>query len=126
MLLLPLVCMGQSNLYNHYAKRSDLTVAQVVGFRLNDSVGVDVLILVADNDKAWKQLKGEFDIRTSEGCTSWLGEPAAPAKRVRWTGRPCCKVIASHERRTLCLYTINNQREYDALLDFQFSKLENQ
>ena len=125
-LLLPFVVVGQSSLYHRYSNRSNLTVAQVVGFRLNDTVSVDVLILVADNDKAWKQLKEEFDIRTDKGSTSWLGEPAMPARRTKWTGKACCKVIASHEKRTLCLYTINNQRDYDALLEYQFSKVENQ
>lgn len=125
-LLLPLVVVGQSSLYNRFAKRSNLTVAQVVGFRLNDTVSVDVLILVADNDKAWQQLKEEFDIRTDKGSTSWLGEPALPAHRTKWTGKGCCKVIASHEKRTLCIYTIKNQKEYDALLEYQFSKIEKQ
>ena len=123
-LLLPLMVLGQSDLYRQYAARNDLTVAQVVGFRIGDTVSVDVLIIVADNDKAWQQLKKEFDIRTSSGCTSWLGMRRFPARRTRWTGAPCCKVIASHERRTLCIYSVNNQMEYDYLLEYQFSRME--
>jgi hypothetical protein len=51
MLLLPLVVVGQSSLYHRFATRSNLTVAQVVGFRLNDTVSVDVLILWATKTK---------------------------------------------------------------------------
>jgi len=121
---LPLAVVGQSDLYRQYAKRSDLTVAQVVGFRLNDSVKVDVLIIQADDNQAWKKLKKEFDIRTDAGVSSWLGELNNPERRVRWTGKPCCKVISLHEKKTLSIYSIAGKREYEALLEYQLSKME--
>lgn len=123
-ILLPMTVVGQGSLYRQYAKRIDLTVAQVIGFRLNDSVSIDVLIIEADDGKAWMQLKKEYDIRSDEGTTSWLGEPDNPARRTQWTGKPCCKIIASHEKKTLCIYSIAGKREYDALLEYQFSKME--
>ena len=123
LLLLPLVAAGQGDLYRHYADRADLAVAQVDGFRLNDSVRVDVLILVADNDEAWQRLRQEFDIRTTTGATSWIGLTDNPARRTRWTGTPCSKVIASHARRTICIYRLRNHTEYEALLDFQINEL---
>ena len=51
-------------LYDLYDSRTDLTVAKVEGFKLNDSVKVDVVIVVADNANAWNQLCKEFDIRS--------------------------------------------------------------
>lgn len=124
LMLTPLVVAGQGRLYERYASRKDLTVAQVEGFRLNDTVKVDVLILVADDAAAWDRLREEFGIRTTEGVTSWLGVADTPSRRTRWTGRPCCKVIASHARRTLCIYRLRNHTEYDALLDYQLEKLK--
>ena len=61
LLLLPLAASAQnqaaslreSTLYRHHAARQDVAVAQVSGFRLNDSVRVDVVLVVADDDKAW-------------------------------------------------------------------------
>ena len=115
---------GQSRLYQHYAGRQHLTVAQVSGFRLADSVRVDVVLVVADDETAWQGLMQEYDIRSDEGTTSWLGEVNNPAKRTRWTGRPVCKVVASHNRRTLAFYQLKSTAEYEALLNYQLNALE--
>lgn len=125
MLLAPWLTMAQGDLYGRYAQRADLTVAQVEGFRLNDTVKVDVLILVADDAAAWERLCKEFDIRTTQGITSWIGEAENPAQRTRWTGVPCHKVIASHARRTLCIYRLRSRTDYDALLEYQINALTN-
>ena len=57
-LLLPLAFLSCSReveevpLYRQYAARQDLTVAQVKGFQLCDTVKTDVVILVADDSAA--------------------------------------------------------------------------
>ena len=56
MMLLTTAAMAQNDLYKRYASRPDLTVAQVSGFKLNESERVDVVIVVADNEAAWKKL----------------------------------------------------------------------
>lgn len=124
MLLLPIVVMAQSELYKHYASRNDLTVAQVNGFKLNDAVRVDVVLVVADDEEAWNQLKEELDIRGEEGVNSWLGELKQPAKRVKWNGKTLLRVIASHTRRTVGFYRIDSEAQYDALLDYQLNKMK--
>lgn len=132
LLLLPLAASAQSQaaslrestLYRHHAARQDVAVAQVSGFRLNDSVRVDVVLVVADDDKAWQRLKEEYDIRTSAGITSWIGEADHPERRTRWTGQPACRAVASHERRTLGFYHIDNRTQYEALLEYQIKKIE--
>lgn len=121
LLLLPLAATAQSSLYNRYASRADLSVAQVSGFRLNDSVRVDVVLLVADNSAAWNQLKAELDIRYDEGVTSWLAPLSEPAKRARWDGSPRLRCIANPTRRTVGFYRIDNKAQYDALLDYQLN-----
>lgn len=106
-------------LYRQYASRPDLTVAQVTGFQLGDTVRVDVVILVADDSAAWQGLKTEFDIRPSEGVTSWLGDIDNPARRVKRSEEPLWRAMAVHEERTLAFYRVATQAEFDALREYQ-------
>ena len=112
--------------YQRYAPRTDLTVAQVKGFRLNDSVKVDVVILVADDSSSWLQLKEEFDIRTSEGVTSWMGDIDHPAQRVKRNVRPAWRAMAVHEERTIAFYRIDTEEQREALMDYQMKAIENE
>lgn len=129
-LLLPLAFLSCSReveevpLYRQYAARQDLTVAQVKGFQLCDMVKTDVVILVADDSAAWADLKEEFDIRTSEGVTSWMGNIEQPAQRVKRSVRPAWRTMAVHSDRTIAFYRIDSEEQYEALLDYQLNKLK--
>ena len=132
-ILLPVVCclltfacshkVEEVPLYQQYAARQDLTVAQVKGFQLCDTVKTDVVILVADDSAAWAGLKEEFDIRTSKGVTSWMGDIDKPAKRVKRNVRPAWRAMAVHEERTIAFYRIDTEEQREALLDYQLDKL---
>lgn len=111
-------------LYQQYAERQDLTVAQISGFQLNDSVKVDVVILVADDTAAWSGVKQEFDIRTSEGVTSWMGNIDQPQQRVKRSERPAWRAMAVHDSLTIAFYRIENEVQYEALLDYQLERIE--
>jgi hypothetical protein len=115
---------AQSHLYERYASRQELDVAQVSGFRLADSVRVDVVLIVAKNESAWQQLMKEFKVQSTEGSTSWLGDANNPVKRIGWTGKPVCKVIVSHDRRTVAFYRLDTQAQYEALLDYQLNAFD--
>lgn len=129
LILLPLLLLACSHedmelpLYQRYALRTDLTVAQVKGYRLSDSVRVDVVILVADDSAAWTGLKEEFDIRTSEGVTSWLGDLEEPARRVKRSAMPLWRALAVHADRTLAFYRIDCDAQRQALMDYQLDHL---
>ena len=110
-------------LYQHYSVRADLTVAQVKGFRLSDTVKVDVVILVADDSVAWQGLKEEFDIRTSEGVTSWLGDIDEPARRVKRSVRPAWRAMAVHEEMAIAFYRVDTEVQADALRDYQLNNM---
>ena len=110
---------GQQAIYNRYASHTELTVAQVSGFKLNDSVKVDVVIIVADNDKAWQEMCKEFDIRNTEGVATWTGDASHPEIRRRLNGGPCCKVVASPKKRTICIYKLKDNVDYESLMDYQ-------
>ena len=109
----------ETPLYQQYAARKDLTVAQVTGFQLCDTVKVDVVILVADDTAAWHGLKEEFDIRTLEGVTSWMGNIDHPQQRVKRSECPAWRAMAVHDDRTIAFFRIENKTQYQALLDYQ-------
>ena len=110
--------------YQLYAARQELKVAQVSGFKLCDSVRVDVVMLQAEDEQAWQSLTEEFDIRGSEGTVSWLGDPDDPSQRTQWTGTSVMRVIASHDKRTIGFYRLDNEAQYDALVDYQIEKMK--
>ena len=120
------------SLCRHYSRRGlevddllqELTVAQVSGFKLNESQRVDVVIVVADDDSGWQKLTKELNIKGENGVVSWLGDIRKPAQRVKWTGAPVLRVVASHARRTLAFYRVNTEAQYDALLDYQLNNMK--
>lgn len=130
LILLPLMLLACSReveetpLYHKYAERHNLAVAQVNGFRLCDTVTTDVVILVADDSAAWQGLKEELDIRTSEGVTSWMGDIDQPQQRVKGGRLPAWRAMAVHNERTVAFYSIDNDVQYRALLDYQMNKME--
>ncbi len=109
----------EAPLYRQYATRTNLTVAQVDGFLLNNTVKTDVVILVADDTTAWRGLKEEFDIRTSEGVTTWMGDIDHPQQRVKRNERPAWRGMAVHDDMTIAFYRIDSETQYQALLDYQ-------
>ena len=132
-ILIPLMLLEGCNreeatapLYQQYAARKNLTVAQVFGFQLCDTVKTDVVILVADDSAAWQGLKEEFDIRTSEGVTSWMGDIDHPEQRVKRDIRPAWRAMAVHEEMTIAFYRIEDDIHYEALLDYQMDKLKSE
>ena len=112
-------------LYLEYALRQDITAAQLNGFRLNDSVKVDVVILVADDSASWQRMKEEFDIRTSEGVTSWLGDIVNPKERVKRSEVPLWRAMAVHDDRTIAFYRVATAEEFEALREYQITMTEN-
>lgn len=130
LILLPLLFLACSReieeapLYQKYAERQDLTVAQVSGFHLNDTVKVDVVILVADDTATWNRLKEEFDIRADAGITSWMGNTDHPQQRVTRSERPAWRVMAVHDDHTIAFYRIEDDIQYEALLDYQMDNLD--
>ena len=129
LILLPLLLLACSHedaelpLYQRYAPRTDLTVAQVKGFQIGDTLKTDVVLLVADDSVAWADLKAEFDIRTSEGVTSWMGAIDEPARRVGRAVRPAWRAMVVHADRTVAFYRIDTEAQRQALMDYQLDNL---
>ncbi|MCR4659663.1 MAG: hypothetical protein K5650_05150 [Bacteroidales bacterium] len=67
---------AQSELYNRYANRAGVRVAEVEGFRIDSATAIDVLVVEAVSDAGWQWMKGEFAI----------GDPAPEQQRDLLTG----------------------------------------
>lgn len=119
---LPTAVRGQEQLYERFASRSDLAVARVEGLRLDETAKVDVVLVVADNADAWRTLMAELGVEVADGVSSWLGDVKQPERRTRWNGGPCCRVVVWHERHTVGFYHINDEAQYDALIDYQLNR----
>lgn len=117
---------GIAALYGKYASGDDLKAARLDGFKIADTVRVDVVMLQADADEAWQRLVAEFDIRGNEGTVSWLGQVDNPATRTIWDGQPVVRVIASHSRHTVGFFLVENETQYDALIDYQLNRTKEQ
>lgn len=120
--MVPLMVLAQGNLYQRYASQAGLTVAQVDGFRLADTVRVDVVLVVADDEAAWQRLSRELGVRDADGVTSWLADVDAPARRTAWSGKPVLRVVASPARRSVGFYRLDTEAQYDALIDYQINQ----
>ena len=107
---------AEGSLYHRYADHKGLSVAEVDGFMLCDTVRIDVVMLQAENDTVWQ--------RGEEGSVSWLGKVENPALRTAWNGEPLMRVIASHDRQTMGFYRIECEQQFDALIDYQLNKLK--
>lgn len=123
MLLLPLVVCAQSDLYRRYAAQPNLTVAQVCGFKLSDDVKIDVVMVQGDNAEGWSWLMRQFGLGDSAGVSSWLGDRQHPERHTRWTGGPVARVVVSHEHRTVGIYCLENEEQYDALIEYQMTNM---
>ena len=123
-MLLPRAAISQNELYKRYASRQELTVAQVSGFKLNESQRVDVVIVVADDEAAWRKLAEELNIKGEDGVVSWLGDTKKPEQRMKWTGGTALRVVASHARRTVAFYRLDTAAQYDALIDYQLNNMK--
>ena len=74
---------AEGSLYHLYADRKGLSVAEVDGFVLNDTVRIDVVMLQAESPEEWQQLKAEFDIRGQQ-----LVADTVPVHAFRMAGPP--------------------------------------
>lgn len=130
-LIVPLMLMAactsgpaEGSLYHRYADRKGLSVAEVDGFQLCDTVRIDVVMLQAESDEAWQQMVAELSIKDTTGVTSWLGDINEPSRRTTWNGTPVIRVIASHDKHAIGFYRLENEVQYNALLDYQLNKIK--
>lgn len=67
LLMLPMVALGQQEIYDHFAPAEDLTVAMVRNFGVDSVNKVDVLLVQAHDDAAWNRICTELEIKHLAG-----------------------------------------------------------
>ena len=58
------VVYGQTHIYNRYATHNNLEVAYLKEFPIDSTIHVNVTIIRAKNNRAWRWMKREFNIPT--------------------------------------------------------------
>ena len=132
-LIVPLMLMAactsgpaEGSLYHRYADRKGLSVAEVDGFQLCDTVRVDVVMLQADSDEAWREILVELSIKDTSGVTSWLGDIDEPARRVKRDEVPLWRAMAVHDEKTVAFYRVENAEQFAALREYQMDRMTKQ
>lgn len=84
-----IVPMNQcSELYKRYANTEGIDATFIKGYRINDTIAVDVTMLEAINDSAWAGLKKEYKIP----------ELTPKQKLAMEKGSPCIAFCGLHEK----------------------------
>lgn len=113
-----------SEVYNRYKDRSDLRVAFVKEYRVDDSTFVDVTTLTAKDSASWEALQREMNRsedaiehsrnRIKEGhyiLTDYYCEIGHPEHRIAYKEGECCLVYINHKEKTIYIFHISNNEQ---------------
>ena len=132
-----------SDLYRRYEHNDYIRATEIHNFHVNDTLSVDALLLEATTDSAWCELLEDFgtpeemielylsnkDFFVGEGRNSILkffrdkndirkfAPLTAPESRV---------VIASHSKKSLCIFMTENENQKEAICLNEVQKLKKQ
>lgn len=97
-----------SELYRRYADTEGIVASFVQGYRLNDSVCVDVTLLQATDSAAWEQLLADFTIPkiSSEYLERIISKPSVTA-RLRPKNHPEQPMDTTLLNNDVYLYSLN-------------------
>ena len=113
-----------SEVYNRYKDRSDLRVAFVKDYRIDDSTVVDVTTLTAKDSAGWETLQREMNRseeaiersknRIKEGhyvLTDYYCEIGHPEHRIPFKEGECWLVYINHKEKTFYIFHIINHEQ---------------
>lgn len=117
-----------SEVYRHYAGRADLDVAFVKGYRIGDSIAVDVTTITASDSASWERLLREMNVK--EGTIDRM-QKLAEANKTTMTMFRCQKnhpeinhkIIASPYDLVFCSPLEKNVYVFDITSDKQVEPL---
>lgn len=140
LLLTSLIAVGQTDLYNRYASRTDIRVASVTNFTLDTGITADVTLLEAIDDEGWNWLCREFSLATlspeqqKQMDEGWdvafftqrnRHDPTQPAPVVneQIDQTNTCYVGVSYLSRTLYIFCCNTDRQSDVVVNYLIEKM---
>ena len=130
------VVRGQTHIYNHYATHSNLEVAYLKDFPLDSVQRVNVTILQAKNNRAWRWLKKEFNIddisQRGKAVARSGGNVINLSSRDKQDPRKDAKVgcidhyilSTSYTLQTLIFYHITTRDELRAVFSYSIKNLK--
>jgi len=126
-----------SEIYTHYAENESIDVSFIKGYRVNDTVFVDVTLLEAADSIGWNTLWHDFCLPDLTPEMKRVIENKKDRVFTRTTKKnsycetvdettPECDIIAVlFAKRTICVFHIANLEERHAVLYFNYDKSSN-
>ena len=140
LVLLGLSAVGQTDLYNRYASRTDIRVASVTNCTLDTGITADVTLLEAIDDQGWQWLCSEFNLATpskeqqqqmDEGWDVAMftqrnrQDPTRPAPitNEQIDHSQSCYLGVSYLSRTLYIFCCTTDRQSDVVVNYLIEKM---
>lgn len=133
------VLVAQTDLYKHYADRTDIRVASVTNFTLDSGIVADVTLLEAIDDTGWQYLCSEFDLAPlSEDQKRQIAEgwdvamfaqrsKTDPTKPVEAgddaQGLNSCYLGVSYKSQTLYIFVCSSEKGSNVVVDYLIEKM---
>ena len=135
MLMLSGVVFGQTHIYERYATHSNLEVAYLKGFSVSETQRINVTILRAKNDRAWRWLKKEFklqdmakDVKNAvtqdeDIVIMDLRDKENPSYPQKSNLLDNCILTACYNTQTIILYHYATDEEFQSIIGYSIKKL---
>lgn len=131
---------AQTDLYKKYADRSDISVASVTNFTLDEGITADVTRLEALDDEGWQWLRTEFGLaelspeQQQQMESGWdvamfaqrsRQDPTKPAPVVNEhiDQANSCYVGISYLARTIYIFCCATDRQSDVVVNYLIEKM---
>lgn len=142
LLLISTALAAQTDLYKRYADRTDIRVASVTNFTLDEGITADVTLLEAIDDEGWKWLCSEFNLaeltpdQQRQMDDGWdvamfaqrdRQDPTKPTPVVNEhiDQANSCYVGVSYLSRTLYIFCCTTDRQSDVIVNYLIEKMRN-
>lgn len=113
-----------SEIYQKYVNEENVRVSFIKGFRVNDSVFVDVTLLEATDSAGWSILKKDFEVpalplelqQLIDNGEDLIFTKSIPKSEIDALGVPNDLLAISHLTYTLTVFHIGNATEKHAIM----------
>ena len=138
LLLVTGVTYGQSKIYQKYATHSNLEVAYIDGFQLDEDVAINVTIIIAKNNFAWRWLLRDMSITPADLSVKDKIEEGVSVNKmiIRKEDRiqsPAkgnisenCFISVSYSDRTVVIYHLDSEEQYHSIVQYLLNQIDNE
>ena len=132
------VTYGQSKLYQKYATHSNLEVAYLDGFQLNEAVKINVTIIIAKNNFAWRWLLRDISLTPTDSSVKDKIEEGVSVNKmiIRKEDKirlPAtenisenCFVSVSYSDRMVVIYHLDSEKQFHSIVQYLLNKIDNE